>query len=884
MAGEDSLLPQRDDIGIQLGIGISSSNLYVPADSRLSDEHKTQWIEGYMETGISNLRALRVVEGSQLLVTDANGPVGNAAAAAEHYLLSDELLDEDDDDPVNERELLLGATFNSSNAWNDILPELPQPFDVFRNVTIPQSSMYKVNFNKPVTNRAYVPKALISSLSKNDLPLGSQEEAEAEAEAANNERKHRDLGFKIVDPTRTQIFNIGSIQTAYDLRQDREGKQVIAFASGEANSVLNISLLCPQAQRVEVNEDKATIDNIITLQLHQNCQQLELFSSIKSIKIPKPSTALNRSSNSIFVLTEVCLLVIRILSIDYASGRINLQRLEPLEYTQFEQFPIVDVAMNPWNLDEFAIIDSKGNWCIGEIAKSKKKAIRLRLMRKYSGTIFDPEEVSNWKRIEWASNHTTLFLISRSSFIEMNYMEDWQLEVIQAKTWSRLQDYKRIGEDLGVLLTTKEVIFIKHDSYGVKRLLSWKHEWNSKDASLKFAVYENYHGREQVIYVALYSRMSPMVVSNHFWMKNNVFQASRTPHLLELPNISTGINCIVFPEYFETHESDDVFIPIYVRALKGSRIWRYLLSNKACKIYPVKEYDTLPHLEAVHGYITESCSKDEEELLSQVVAKFSDSLPNKQENYDSSIEYLKFQEYGYQLSEMMNKTIEGWKREEEEEEQTFKPASHVGNLSEITKGPGYFENVEEFSSLLQQFIEYYENHGITFNRLKTISKLLIKEPVDSFDILHSKLLQCWEPISDNAIPIAIEIIKYVALDSMAFYNLTKLKEIDPNVYGELSSTCQEVFDLWDEDEMSYPDTQTTQNQEDTALSSIRPSSSQIPPTIRSSQPSGQTLRSSLPDSMSPAFSLLSQQSQPIASNNSQSKTYKRKKRRVRGFG
>ncbi|AAS53855.2 AFR484Cp [Eremothecium gossypii ATCC 10895] len=874
MSNDECLLPRREDIGIQLGIGISAPSLYLSADSRTAKEHKTQWIEAYTGPQDSSSRRLDIINSTGRLLADSQGPISGRNVDTEDFLSDDEFPEDVPDiaEIADERSLLLSNAFNSASSWKDIFPVLPTPFSLFAKAGAPSASMFKAHADAPITNKAFVPKVLLSSLQNTSFPatVGADEECTSTAGAVP---KISDFGFKVVDPTRLQLCTAGRIQTTSDLRQEREGRGILAFVSGETNSTLNLSLLIEP-------EDSQSNDACMqakSYEIHNNVNKLDLLSPIKNIKIPRLSTTLNRDSNAIGIITETALVIVTILAIDAPKGAIKTQQLEPLDFTQLEQFPVVDVAFNPWNLDQFAVIDTKGNWCVGDVARSKKKSRRLRLLRKFSGTIFDPEEYSNWNMIEWSHIHTRLLVMNRSTFMEIDFVDGWQQEIVQAKTWSNLRDFKRLSDESSVLLTCKEIIFLDHKQQGTKRALSWKHNWDSKDSSLKLAIHISGSHMKQYLHAFLFSTMTPAVLMVSFFRSDTTFQVSSNPRLLVFPINTPGITDITFPFVDDTELDDStrVQFPIVVRASKGARIWSYQLADTE---YPSSQSgsqnveDSMNTSFSAHTDVTVAGDQAD---ISRFVRLMHASIPQRSSDHDIPDEYNKFQEYGYKLSELMNKRIENWTSEVEPS------MKQEGRLSQLTSGPGNLGNIEEFSSLLRQFIQYYQEHGITFNGFEMLSRLLIHERSESIDLFFNKLLQCWEPVSEAAFALTMDIVTQVALQVLAFRSANKIEEFEKHTYESLPENSKHILDLWDCEDPSSFESQNSTATPKTNLASIQSSMPfNLPPSIRQSQ-NPPALQSSLPETTAPAFSL---SSQPPQSQSTQRQSGKRKKRRIGGFG
>lgn len=261
---------------------------------------------------------------------------------------------------------------------NPVIPVVPKDVHFFKKVDVGNGSMFGVNCDTPVSFQDYIPSDLLRNL---DDTL---------QESTNSSRPMQDAFFW--DPTVANRLDSQYIQTASDLRNYRDGTEIIAYASGKTGSVLNIAVLTRQ--------------NTLHLNRHNNVTSIELHSPIKSIKIPGASESIGRRSNLVGIITENSFQIFRIESVHSRSCDVMVSSSEPLYFVEIDDLQVVDFAFNPWDLQQFAIIDIKGNWSIGRIPKNfnNNNKRKLQLIDNLHGTIFDPEELSSWKRIEWFSH------------------------------------------------------------------------------------------------------------------------------------------------------------------------------------------------------------------------------------------------------------------------------------------------------------------------------------------------------------------------------------------------------------------------------------------------------------------------------------------------
>lgn len=929
-------LPSEKKIGIQLGLGVSDSNLYVTStDSAHSEEKPWLFSNDYK---LSKVTKLGLVPNSRTFLCDSPRAAGNGGFAEQELSQSelDDCSDESLDESLDEDEYYeLQKTFLARNHWGDIIPEMSNSLKFFRDVDVSTDPTYETKNGTPLSPQDYVPEELISTLTHQDTlhidnSYGFMSE---QLKSGIFEQQSINRDFKIIDPTKINSFTIGGIHTTKSLRMNRDHENVIVFASGSTNSMLNIALMTPQTLDFQRNisepgDNYEEVKKLKTLGTHK-CDEvtcIDLKSPIKCIKIPELSPSLSRCSNLIFTITENSLHVIKVDHIDTSKRIISVKQYDPLPFIAFEEFPIVDVAFNPWDITEFAIVDSKGNWCLGNIPKTLKRSTKLKLSTHKRGTIFDAEEISSWRRIVWSGTHTRLLIMDRSKMVELDFVNKWQLEVVQAKTWSCIEDYKRVNDNYGVLLTSKEIIFLRTTGEQIERVISWKHGITSEDVSIKLTTQEvkNFEGEKDLFFVYIYSKLTTFVYVHTFSLYQDIFRSVGDSFLINVPDIKNGIDSIKLltnstDDWDMDGDSSDIFCSFYIRGLTSPRIIRYLVGNVPGKVLqsPGKHVHFADNLQDNKN---EATSQDAHQLK-RIAQYMEGALPDILKHYDPSQDFSNFQDYGYKLSEIMNNIIESWVQTEQNNSDCENNLS-VCCLYDMTEGPGYFENVDEFNSLLQQFMEYYERHNISFTKISTASISLLKEPIDSLELFYNKLLQCWASVSSNSEILTKEIVKDIALQTTCFYRPSKISEVKAESYTSLPRGYQEIFDLWDNDDAldGSEELRMLSAQNRPQMSFSQPS--QIPPTIRSSQPivkrsqkphrrpgllTSQRMSqtglkhsntsnsadppssqqsSSLPDTMTPAFSLTSSSQPPIPmfSQSQSSQRLKKRKKRVGGFG
>lgn len=833
MSNNGLILPRRKDVGIQLGIGVSSSNLYI-SSTGLENTESSNWILGNEKSKNTDKwdGNFHLVTDIGLVVIDSNGIILQDNLNRESC---DEIEYDLTDSSVDENNLfqnqISAYKFGTQNHWENIIPNVSNSFKLFDNIDMDINHRHTLNGDIRISATSYIPKNILDEIKKTDVYHTNDSDIHSDFETDACSANKSSKKVKVMDPSKKQLFTIGKIQTTTDLRHDRSPRNIFVFASGRSNSTVNIVLAASYEDQIPHNED---MSNFLGFIARSGCYSLDVCSSVKHIKIPNFSKILNRSSNIIAIITEKNLIILKIEEIFNKTGNIKIKEVEPLEFKNFEGFPIVDIAFNPWNLNEYAIIDSKGNWCIGQILQNKKRDYHLKLLN-YTGSIFDPEDISCWKQIEWGNEYNLLLVMNRGSLIELDYMNDWQIELIQAKTWSKICDYLAIGNNLNLILTSKEIIFIRLTEEKFERLISWKHNLDIQATSMKFKLKQILIEDKKILFlVTLYSTFSNIIHLYSFIFYDDVLQFINNPSFIQLSDIKTGINSVEFIEYFQNNSTQynisnmEMEFPIFIKSSKDSKILKYILTTHKDSS-KVRQHPT-KYLDNEHSLMeTPLLSDNYLEHIQSLMKLLNGSLPKSISEYDSSLDYSNFQYYGYQLSEAMNELIRYW-----ELNPIDGVLDHGGKLSDITKGPEYFENLDEFHSLLRQFMEYYNKYGLCFNDIDNTSIILLYENVDDVVSYFDKLIQCWDLLSDNSELLTREIIKDVILHSIGYYSPMKLDSLEKKKYEELCQPLQNIVDVWDMDITSVLDDNVCDT-ERALHSSLALNTSQAPPVIRSSQ-------------------------------------------------
>lgn len=894
---DERALPGQLPVGAQLGVGIRSSSLYIPSQNK--NDQQAKWIDYCDDSFSTDFSKLRIV-GKGSMINDKSSTPPRVGPVEEEYVDSDYIYDFDDEETYEHWRNALVTKLN----WSNLSPVFPSNLQLFKDVEFNDNHMYDVRHKLTISPHDYVPESLIKDLTEKDL---------FSAPHFISPRKKEVL--LTLDPTIGDLHATGDIQTVSDLRNGINQHSIIAYSSGKTGSILKVAVLHTERPKTGAPLSKVVIREFTCI---------ELRSTIKSIKIPQLSTLLGRHSDFIGVLTENALHIIKLESVDPHSLKINASVCDALPFIEFGDFPFADFAFNPWDLQQFAIVDIQGNYGVGRIPKSCKRGSKIRLVKGVGGNIFDPEELSNWKKIEWSSSYTRLLIMARSRMVELDFEQDWQLDVIQAKTWSSLRDYQRLDDDFGILLTSQEIIILstKKKNEHIVREMSWKHDLDSTDQTLRLSVQKIPMDEKILVMTCVFSKCHNKVYIHGFSIQNHgcLLQSIGDSTIVQIPRIEKGVLGISSSPIRDSSSTEDykivdedifnkIWLNMFVSDNKSKKLRHYILTD-----HQDNEIRDSPH---VHFDRLEDKAPSKEndfqmvDNIRPIVERIKNiKLSSKHLKFISSQEDEIFQDYGYRLSEAMNRVIASWDSGAVDM-LTVQPL-----LKDITETPEYFESLEEFNSFLHQFFDHYEDQGIAFTKFSTISNLLLQECIDDPDVFYNKLLQCWDLVTGNSEFLTRELVKSIHRSVITVCKPSSYETLETQLCESLSEPYREILGIWDDEDVQ--DGNTNDVSHANSQSQLPTSSQSQIPIIKSSQSrpqkkvrrgginstarrqlkasanalpsqgeveispsalSSSQISSTLPDTMTPAFTLM----QPTSQSQSSQRTRKKKKR-VGGFG
>lgn len=930
--------PGNRPMGTQLAVGSQSSLIYEPTVTLVSGSAVNRKDEAWLKPNddefpsiFLNLRCdhLGLLTGSYMVQESANGKTYSNRKknfTSEEYVIEQDEGQDDGNEIINDSK----PRYEDLHLKQTGLP----PFNsnttkIFKDVVITTDSMFDRSVS-PVAKGNVLPN-YFNKLGVDSISSGLSSSSEIFQDMNRGEN------LEEFDPNVANLFAAGLVQTSSELRTGKGHNEILAYSAGNLGSSLVIEVVEREGHAIRTSGVNTTIN---------------LQSRIKSIKLPSLSSSLGRFPNYIGVLTIQAFYIIKISHIDKMAKTLALEVFDPVFSVAVSDFDLADFAFNPWDTHEFALLDVKGGWVIGNISRVRGDRRRLVINNNKAGSTYDPEVLSNWRRISWSFKYNRILVLDPTKMIEIDYKNEWQLEVVQAKTWSRLRDLYRINDHYSVLLTSKEIIVFGKRDINVKdkdddltRIISWKHDLDASDATIKLTVQTLTIKDKDLHVVCVYSKRHNGLLIHGFSYnkKKNLIQTLGDSKVIFFDSVVNGIGHLAFVEsdlygrqwmLSKTLESDlKISMTLLVRGFHDNDIRCYKMTNSDIAFtrnpdrqMPMKESAVTKS----QNVATKSLSSWDE-ILKELYLKNKKYITQRLLHLDRIQPETDLQELGLHISDKLNSILNSY---HEENESVIKSSL----IADLVPVPEVIDDVDEFSSFLVQLFRYYQDYDIEFTKLKHISEHIFHEEIDDLEIFYGKLLQCFEishPSSENTTKKILTDIVWSLLrwDFPSDYDVT----LD-RCRQKLSSEYGDIFRIWDDDvtqeHMEYNGVQNTvpvSSQPQFMLNSLSQiptiKSSQLRPSIGNSQrlhkvgkqgrgfdssqastssqlksvldtqisisssplPSITQLPSTLPDVMAPTFSLEQRNASNAGPADSQgrsshSQRSKRKKKKISGFG
>ncbi|GME71654.1 unnamed protein product [Ambrosiozyma monospora] len=364
-------------------------------------------------------------------------------------------------------------------------------------------------------------------------------------------------------------------------------------------------------------------------------------------------------------------------------------------------FQFAHVEFNPAH-SKIAVVDVKGNFEVYGYKSHRFHSSNWTLK-----TIYDPVELSNFKKIIWSNEG--FYLMTRSSLHMVDYLNATCKLV--ANAWSKLVDYvSPVDENgIGFLLTTREIIVVD-ELNGFKRLLGWNHYLSEKDLSMKLKVIPTLNKNYSIIgYTCMVtSRMYPITFALEFLLTGNGPVVLNSPYLFSLqpkkPIFSYDlVPCEDSRNQFICYQLlDNLEISSVLLAKSKDKEFKSVVNNDNVKIPSLND-----------STFGRNVSKDQFSRFYSFLGSWH--MP-KEEGEDGV--YQAIQEYGTSLSDTINEFIS---RSKDQMNEAF--IDH-GNT------PKFINLYTELQSMISQLMQFYD---------KQLTPLSFKFDSDRWLTIKSKL-------------------------------------------------------------------------------------------------------------------------------------------------
>lgn len=798
--------------------------------------------------------------------------------------------------------------------WNSFIPPIenvrPKIFKDIRYTGYNSNNNNNNNLTSKILNKRlnidkmhndYIPSNIVKQLDEN------YEIKELDAIKTKNNK------LKVFDLSDGDLIASNMIGTKF--AEYNAQKNVIAYVTGKSFSKVVLAVISEYD-----SDDKLSfkIDSRFPRKV------FDVNAKIKCIKFASIQHEKSTMKDYVAILTENMLIVIKITNVHIKGkiGEIECSFWLTLSLTSFSDFPFADITFSPWKDGQCALIDIKGNWFICNIPTIQSDRLRYNscgeidnIIPKYKGTIFDPTNLLSFKRITWSSTESRLLLITSSKITEIDIREKWERVIVEAVSWSEIREFKNMAFGLSILLTSKEIIILeKNFNDGTtRRVLSWKHDLNPDDKTYKFSLHYIKFNDATFIFISIYSKVENVIYGHSFlYQGKNIFSIGEDT-IVNIPEPFKGIETIC-----DTHQTfngnfniENLRINLILRGIGSQTIHEYLLD--------VKDTNMTKNIEKIYEgknniELYDKLLKPHKNVSEVALSLFNSITYEPPEGYDKSKDEETLEKYGFSLSQSLNRLLESRKID-----------SYSQLLSSLYKPLGYFENLTEYASLLDQFILHYKDQNVSFNDLSMLFSVLLNEPIDDIDIFHSKILQCWEPVTSSAEHLTREIVKDLVINFVRYLKPDLYKNTYQSLEDSLDEDYRSIFNSWGDENNEYMDETTKMSSGFISSQSqiFTKNSQPVIPIVASSQQkksrrsnvskwkinkasklsnlsrnredyvtsfNGSQISSSLPDNMTPAFSLTQQPPKlsksfitPTASQETSSQKQKKRKKKVGGF-
>ncbi|CCH44555.1 RNA polymerase I-specific transcription initiation factor RRN6 [Wickerhamomyces ciferrii] len=667
----------------------------------------------------------------------------------------------------------------------------------------------------------------------------------------------------VYDPTYSEMIDYQILQNNKK-SEIHTHSEVIAYVSDPTGCTLNVHII--QRTKNFIMSKEHSFDLFIPT-LGKGCSW-EFDSPIKQIKIRQdssptdyPQVLIIRTANSIYLLQLRSKITHKV--------ECNLKLIGTIHPSDLYDENFAYVNTSPFDKTLFLIVDVKGNWGLGKIRKIKVP----RFLTK--GRIFDPDEVSSFKRIIWSNHPDIMYVIGRTYIKQFNLETLEKKDIVLAGKWSEIRDYKNFTYNLnfGILLTSKELIWIDIAN-GFKRVLSWKHYLESDDPSLSLTV----RTIGDITFALIHSQVHPIVLIHQFKIEDGFPTSVRDPTMVNLGSKAPAYGYTMIPAFFNDiigSAHDEKFLALTIfkvsTQLDVSRIVVSTLNNSLLLKYPSSRELS------IKGQAEAQLADDKASMINRNIEKLqtlTDELfyQISEDTTEDQDDAAVFQDFATKLNV--------------QDKDTRSPFTLINHAESIQN----FQGFEEFDNLMEQFQDHCRQINLELLPLSKLNQLLLKNNTESISDLFKKLLKLWNhnnPDEEDKLYTKY-ISRDLALSSSVIYNPQEEESKSPELINGLPRKLRDIVDKWDEGFEEQEEEQIPSQFLETPEPVIKPIV-----TVSHSQPINPSQGLLRPSQRTqsliakPQFPSSQQQSQPASSvpaAASQPVKTKKKKRRIKGFG
>ncbi|KAG7195210.1 uncharacterized protein KQ657_003736 [Scheffersomyces spartinae] len=557
------------------------------------------------------------------------------------------------------------------------------------------------------------------------------------------------------DPTVCNLFDIVTLSS---------GIQKIACATGSGGTTLEVSELNVHSMSIpEIAGDPFRVD------FNEQIKHI-LWSQETQVEERRKTSTSSTSQYHLMVMTDNVIYI-------FESSNNNRLLME-LTASDIEGVSFAAAVFSPFDPRLFCAIDKQGNFILWHLDGG------ILFQEKYHQ---DETELSSWKKVCWGSTPSSLYIGCRSGMREYEVLSSSTpkvYDIITTNTWSKLLDFKvcSTNRHYGFLLTSKELIMIR-TTPTTTREVSWKHFLSDTDPSLKLTLLED--GND--VHCVIYSVLHEVVILYRFGLLDNgkPIMGSNPYILKEGIGSNQHVQLINLLECFkdEEEEEEDRKVVGLFEMNCSHCLSATLLTDKEGlslnqtrdKIVSKSPTKSKSQPKERHKVFQRFSKKQFRPMLQQIQKTLDISIDNREPDMDIEL----VQDYAYKLGSALNKVED----------------SKV-SLLDLAKEIPQSEDLEEFDSMIEQLVSYFETKNITISTSQ-LAKLLGVDNLESLFELQAMWLKNNHASSYNL----SMFVTLVGLSLLRCNSATTATESSDTLESELQMCgddfVKDLLDSWD---------------------------------------------------------------------------------------